>query len=240
MFISVDVSNVQQNIPTGSKTIDESLGGLLPQSINLIYGEAETGKTTLAMQCAVNCAMQDHKTLFVDCDNAFTVQRLSQIASKQFAEVAELIVLARPHDFREQAAIIDQLAEYVPSNFGFTVIDTFTSLYRLRISESPPKKFELNRELNRQLAVLAQTAKTKKIAILITSQVHSVLDKVPVSVEPVATRVLKFWANTIIALKPTENPQIVEMTLEKSPHKLQPKTRNLRIEESGMHEYSGH
>lgn len=233
--------NVQRNIPTGSKTIDESLGGgLPPESISLIYGEPETGKTTLAMQCAVNCAKQDRKTLFVDCDNAFSVQRLKQMTSKQFTEVAELIVLARPCDFREQTAIIDQLAEYVTINFGLTVIDTFTSLYRLRVSESPSKTFELNRELNRQLAVLAQTAKTKRIAVLITSQVHSALDEVPVSVEPVATRVLKFWADTIIALKPTENPQIVEMTLEKSPQKLQPKTHNLRIEESGMHEYSAH
>src|SRR5208337_2210580 len=159
---------------------------------------------------------------------------------KQFAEIAELIVLARPREFREQATIIDQLTEYVTNNFALTIIDTFTSLYRLRVSESPSKTFELNRELNRQLAVLAQTAKTNKIAVLITSQVHSVLDEVPGSVEPVATRVLKFWANAIIALRPTENPQIVKMTLEKNPRKLQPKTRRLRIEESGIHEYSNH
>jgi DNA repair protein RadB len=232
---------VQRNIPTGNKTIDEYLGGGLPaENISLIYGEAETGKTTLAMQCAVNCAKQGRKTLFVDCDDTFSVQRLSQITAKQFSEIAELIVLAKPHDFREQAAIIDQLTEYVTNNFALTIIDTFTSLYRLRVSESPSKTFELNRELNRQLAVLAQTAKTNKIAVLITSQVHSVLDEVPGTVEPVATRVLKFWANAIIALRPTENPQIVKMTLEKNPRKLQPKTRHLRIEESGMHEYSNH
>jgi DNA repair and recombination protein RadB len=232
---------VQRNIPTGNKTIDEYLGGGLPaESISLIYGEAETGKTTLAMQCAVNCAKQGRKTLFIDCDDTFSVQRLSQITAKQFAEIAELIVLARPHDFREQAAIIDRLAEYVTNNFALTIIDTFTSLYRLKVSESPSRTFELNRELNRQLAVLAQTAKTNKIAILITSQVHSVLDEVAGSVEPVATRVLKFWANAIIALKPTENPQIVRITLEKNPRKLQPKTQRLRIEDSGMHEYSNH
>jgi DNA repair protein RadB len=232
---------VQRSIPTGDKTIDGYLGGGLPaESISLIYGEAETGKSTLAMQCAVNCAKQGRKTLFVDCDDTFSVQRLSQITAKQFAEIAELIILARPHDFREQAAIIDRLTEYATSNFALTIIDTFTSLYRLRVSESPSKTFELNRELNRQSAVLAQTARIKKIAVLITSQVHSVLDNVPVSVEPVATRVLKFWVDTIIALRPTENPQIVEMTLEKSPQKLQPKTRNLRIEESGIHDYSGH
>ena len=232
---------MQWNIPTGSKTIDESLGGgLQPGSINLIYGEAETGKTTFGIQCAVNCASQDRKTLFVDCDDTFSVQRLIHIASKKFKEVAELVVLAKPHDFREQASIIDQLGEYVSNNFGLIIVDTLTSLYRLRVSESPSKTFELNRELNRQLAVLAQTAKTKRIAVLITSQVHSILDEDPISVQPVATRVLKFWADTIIGLKPTENPQIVEMTVEKSPRKLQPKMQNLKIEQSGMHEYSGH
>jgi DNA repair protein RadB len=232
---------VPRKIPTGSKTIDECLGGGLPaESISLVYGEAETGKTTLAMQCAVNCAKQCRKTLFVDCDDTFSVQRLSQITAKQFAETAELIVLARPRDFREQATIIDGLTEYIANNFALTILDTFTSLYRLKVSESPSKTFELNRELNRQLAVLAQNAKINKIAVLITSQVHSVLDEVPVSVEPVATRVLKFWSSAIIALRPTENSQIVEMTLEKTPRKLHPMTHPLRIEESGIHEYSNH
>jgi len=234
-------AKVPRNIPTGSKTIDECLeGGLPAEAISLVYGEAETGKTTFAMQCAVNCARQFRKTLFVDCDETFSVQRLSQITGKQFAGTAELIVLARPHDLREQATIIDRLTEHIANNFALTILDTFTSLYRLKVSESPSKTFELNRELNRQLAVLAQNAKMNKIAVLITSQVHSVLDEVPASVEPVATRVLKFWSSAIIALRPTENPQIVEMTLEKTPRKLQPKTRLLRIEESGIHEYSNY
>jgi len=233
---------VPRNIPTGSKTIDEYLGqGLPADSISLIYGEAETGKTTLAMQCAVNCAKQGRKTLFVDCDDTFSVERLSQLTTKQFTETAELIVLAKPHDFREQATIIDQLTEYIANNFALTIFDTFTSLYRLTVSESPSKTFELNRELNRQLALLAQTAKISKITVLITSQVHSVLDHVPVSVEPVATRVLKFWADAIIALRPTENPHIVKVTLEKNPRKLQTtNTHLLKIEESGMHDNSNH
>jgi RecA/RadA recombinase len=228
---------LERNIPTGCRTIDQYLeGGLSSESLTLLYGEAETGKTAFAIQCAVNCAKQGCKTLFIDCDNTFSAKRLTQIAVRQFAGIAQLIVLARPSDFREQSTIIDQLADYVANNVGLTIIDSFTSLYRLRVSESPSKTFELNRELNRQLAVLAQTVKTKKIAVLITSQVHSVLE-VPVRVEPVATRVLKFWANTIISLRLTEKPQIVEMTIEKNPRKLQPKTRNLVIEESGIHEY---
>jgi DNA repair protein RadB len=232
---------VPRNISTGSKTIDEYLGGgLAAESMSLIYGEAETGKTTLAIQCAANCAKQGRKTLFVDCDDTFSTERLSQITSKQLAETAELIVLAKPHNFREQATIIDQLTEYITNNFALTIFDTFTSLYRLIVSESPSKTFELNRELNRQLAVLAQTAKINKIAVLITSQVRSALDQVPIVVEPVATRVLKFWASAIIALRPTENPQKVKVIFEKNPLKLQTKTHFLRIEESGIHDYSYH
>jgi DNA repair and recombination protein RadB len=233
--------NVLEKIPTDCRTIDHALRGGLPSgSISLVYGEPETGKTTLAMQCAVNCARQGYKTLFVDCDGTFSPQRLSQISSKQFERIAELIILMRPDDFREQAVIIDQLTDYVTASFGLIVLDTFTSLYRLRIAESPSKTFELNRELNRQLAVLAQIARTQKITVLITGQVHSVLDDVPVSIEPVATRVLKFWADAVIALKPTENPQMIKMTLEKNPQKLPVKTCNLIMKDTGMHEYSTH
>jgi DNA repair protein RadB len=230
---------VLERITTGCRTVDDALnGGLAAESISLVYGEAETGKTTLAMQCAVNCASRGYKTLFVDCDGSFSAQRLSQIASDQFKQIAELIILMKPNDFREQASIIDRLTDYLTVSFGLVVFDTFTSLYRLRIAESPSRTFELNRELNRQLAVLAQTARTQKIAVVITSQVHSVLDDVPVTVEPVATRVLKFWADTVIALKPTENPQVVEMVLEKNPLKLATRTCSMRMEEKGMREYS--
>lgn len=233
--------NVLNKISTGCRTIDKLLGGGIPsESIALIYGEAETGKTTLALQCALACARQGYKTLFVDCDGTFSARRFSQIASERFEEMAELIILMRPNDFREQATVIDQLTDYITKNFGLIVFDTFNSLYRLRIAESPSRTFELNRELNRQLAVLAQIAKTQKIAVLITSQVHSVLNAIPVTVEPVATRVLKFWADTVIAIKPTENFKIINMTLEKNPQKLPSKTCSLRIEETGIREYSTH
>lgn len=228
-------------ISTGCRIIDKLLGGGIPsESVTLIYGEAETGKTTLALQCALTCATQGCKTLFVDCDGSFSAQRLSQIASERFEEIAELIILMRPNDFREQATVIDHLTDYVTKNFGLVVFDTITSLYRLRVAESPSKTFKFNRDLNRQLAVLAQIAKTQKIAVLMTSQVHSVMNAIPVAVEPVATRVLKFWADTVIAIKPTENVKMIKMILEKNPQKLPSKTCNLRIEEAGIQEYSTH
>jgi DNA repair and recombination protein RadB len=233
--------NVIKKILTGCGCIDSKLGGgISPESVTLIYGEPETGKTTLAMQCAVNCAIQNLKTLFVDCDNTFSPKRLSQVASGKFEEIADLIILIRPNDFREQTAVIDRISEYTAKNFGLVVIDTFNSLYRAKVAESSGKAFGLNRELNRQLAILAQTAKTQKMPVVITSQVRSVFNDSYDSVAPVATRVLKFWADTIIAMKPAENPQTIKAVLEKTHEKAQEATCHLRIDETGIRDYPFH
>ena len=233
--------SVIKNILTGCGCIDSLLnGGLSPKKITLIYGEAETGKTTLTMQCAVNCAMQGYKTLFMDCDNTFSARRLKQVASGKFEEIADLIILIKPANFREQTVVIDQISEYTAKNFGLIVIDTFNSLYRAKVAESSGKAFGLNRELNRQMAILAQTTKTQKIPVVITSQVGSVLNESYVSVAPVATRVLKFWADTIIAMKPAENPQTIRAVFEEKGEKIQKATCYLRIDETGIHDYPFH
>jgi len=231
------------NIQTGIKCIDSSIGGgISPETVTLIYGEPETGKTTLAMQCAVNCALQNLKVLFVDCDNTFYAKRLSQISGDRFDEVAEKIMLVKPKDFREQTALIDCIQDYATKNVGLIIFDTFTSLYGAKVSESPSKAkaFSVNRELNRQLAILAQTVKVRKIPLVITSQVRSVFTDESVSVRPVATRVLKFWADTIIALKPTETPQTVKAVIEKARDIQQEVTCYVQIGEKGIQDTQFH
>jgi DNA repair protein RadB len=184
--------------------------------------------------------MQGYKTLFVDCDNMFSAKRLSQVASGKFEEIASLIILIKPVDFREQTAVIDRISEYTAKNFGLVVIDTLTSLYRAEVAEASGKAFGPNRELNRQLAILAQTAKTQKMPIVILSQVRSVFDEPFTSVAPVATRVLKFWADTIIAMKPTENAQTIKAVLEKTRENPQEAACYLRIDETGIRDYPFH
>jgi RecA/RadA recombinase len=232
---------VTKKILTGCGCIDSRLNDdISSESIMLVYGEPETGKTTLAMQCAVNCAMQGYKTLFVDCDNTFSAKRLSQVASTKFEEIADLVILIRPADFKEQIAVIDRISEYTSKNFGLIVIDTLNSLYSAKVAESTGKAFGPNRELNRQLAILAQNAKTQKTPVVITSQVRSVLDESYHSVAPVATRVLKFWADTIIAMKPTESPQIIEVVLEETRSNPRETRCYLRIDETGIHDSPSH
>jgi DNA repair protein RadB len=220
---------------TGSKELDNILdGGFRVGGVSLIYGEAETGKTTLSMQCAVNCAKQGYKILFVDCDNTFFVRRLSQIAAKNLQKASEFIILIRPKNFDEQSFVIEKLIDYINEGFGLVIVDTITSLYRNKVSEHPRKTFELNRKMNRQMAWLVQVAKTQKISVLVTSQVRSVFIENDENVEPVATRVLKFWADTIVFLKPTEKIGTIKAVLEKTPKKLQKSFCQLVITEKGI------
>jgi hypothetical protein len=86
------------------------------------------------------------------------------------------------------------------------------------------------------MAIIAQTARIKKIPMILVSQVRSVLGEIEGAVEPVGTRVLKFWADTIIAMKPTENPQVIKAVLEK-PQRDHYVTCNLRISATGIHDY---
>ena len=89
-------SCLKRAITTGCGTLDLLLdGGLLLGEVVLVYGEAETGKTTLAMQCAINAVRTGLKTLYVDSDGTLSPARLTQIAKSDWNEVASYIMVRR-------------------------------------------------------------------------------------------------------------------------------------------------
>jgi len=233
------VDPLQRVISTGCGFLDKLLGGGLPvNGVSLIYGEAEMGKTSLVMQCAVSSARMGYKTIFIDSDDTFSSRRLSQIAYSDFKEVSPFIVLVKPATFKEQALAIDRLDDYITKKVRLVVVDTITSLYRAELGE-PKENFALNRELNRQVACLAQTAKTHGVATLITSQVRSIFEEGGESVEPVATRVLKFWSNIVIELKNTGQMHVIKAIIKKHPERKRPVSCYLKIERMGIREYGG-
>lgn len=226
-------------ISTGCVSLDKLLGGGLPKGgVALVYGEAETGKTSFAIQCAVNYARTDCRTVFIDADGAFSSRRLLQIAYRDVEKLSPLIILFRPTTFQEQTNLIDRLEKYLTGKAGLVIVDTITSLYRVELGGPPEKTFKLNRELNTQLAYLAQIAKTKKMAVLITSQVRSALTEEQIDVEPVATRVLRFWSDTVLRFKRTGQTRVVKMFLEKHPKRKHRLSRFLMIDRTGIRDFS--
>jgi DNA repair protein RadB len=225
---------LQHAVSTGCGSLDELLGGGLPvDGVSLVYGEAETGKTSLAIQCAVNCARMGYKSLFIDSDGTFSSKRLPQIAYYDYENVSPSIILMKPTTFQEQVMAIDHLDEYVSRKFGLIVVDTITSLYRVELG-GPKETFALNRELNRQVAFLTQIVKTRKIAALITSQVRSVFREEHVDMEPVATRVLEFWSDVVLNLKHTGQTRVIKILLEKHPKRKRLASCYVKIERTGI------
>ncbi|MCW4016682.1 MAG: AAA family ATPase [Candidatus Bathyarchaeota archaeon] len=228
---------MQNFVQTGCISLDKLLGGGFPaEGVFLIYGEAETGKTSLAVQCAVNCARRGIKSLFIDTDGTFSYERLSQIADYDYEKISPLMIIMRPTTFQEQAKAIDHLEKVITNKFGLIVVDTVTSLYRVELSGTQ-ETYAANRELNRQLAVLTQIAKTRGVAVLAISQVRSVLRGETVEMKPVATRVLNYWSDIVLDMRQTSQTRVIKVLREKHPKIKGTGYTYVKIENTGISDY---
>ena len=184
-------------LPIGCASLDRILGGLPRGEVTLLYGEPGTGKTTLALQVSTHAARHGSTVLFIDADNTFYPERLASIAGEDMG-VSRLIFVSKPTSFLALTHLLANLGSYVSSGATLIVVDTMTSLYR-KDMEGGRGVFSLNRELNLQLAYLAETAKVFGPAVLITSQVRAIPQgSGEPRIEPVAARVLKYWSKLIL------------------------------------------
>lgn len=228
---------LQNFIPTGSISLDKLLrGGFPTKSLSLIYGEAETGKTSLAVQCAVSCTRRGRKSLFIDTDGTFSYERLSQIAEYDYEKISPLIIIVKPTTFREQARAIDHLEKVLTNKFGLVIVDTVTSLYRVELDEIRGTHAAI-RELNRQLAVITQIIKTRGVAALIISPVKSLPLGETIEMKPVATRVLYYWSDIVLNMKRTGQTRVIKVLREKHPQIKRKEFVHVKIENTGIIDY---
>ena len=219
-------------ISTGIPSLDNLLGGgFHSQAINLIYGEATTGKTTLSLTTVFHHLSQQPsaKAVYLDIDNKLNAARLEQIASSQGRNLLPRIRLFTPESYSMQGDALENLPELITGDL--LVIDSITGLYRGE-TEDAEKTFRVNKELNRQLGYLTEVAETTGSTMLLTGQVRSILDTQ--QVEPVAQRLLRYWSETIIRLEKTALSSNRHAILEKPEESRAPII--LTINESGITE----
>src|SRR5215472_6875957 len=185
-------------------------GGLAPHRVSLVYGEAATGKSILAMQCALDAAREKSKVFYVDADQAFSANRVAQLT--EGSDLAESIVIFRPATLEDQSKTIENLEKIFSKTPTLLVIDSITGLYR---GGRGDESFSRDRELNRQMAQLNAIATKFAVWILLVGQVHSSPSGGEWLVEPVATRTLRHWSDVILRLRKTARQDVRDCVLEK-------------------------
>ncbi len=222
-----------EKLSTSCSNVDTLLkGGFSPRQINFVYGEASSGKTILTVQCAIGAALQGCKVFYVDSDQSFSPHRLESIPFS--SESLERIIIFRPGDFQDQVGITETFENLLTKSPALLVIDSITGLYRASL-RARKDAFSYNRELNRELAYLADLARRFEIVIIVTGEVHSQPRPGEWSVEPVATRTLEHWSSTVVMLRHTPRSDVRELVLEKLDGRAVPGPRALlRITSSGI------
>jgi DNA repair protein RadB len=204
--------SVPNRVPTGIPPLDNLLGGGFHGSaVNLVYGEATSGKTTLTLTTALHHLQQNRSTkaVYLDIDNKLNVGRLQQLASID-GNLLRRLNLYTPDSFDDQSDAFEQLPDL--NERDIVIIDSITGLYRGE-TEDTESTFEANKELNRQLGYITEIAKTTGATILLTGQVRSILDTS--QIEPVAQRLLRYWSTTILKIEKTSFTSNRQVTMEK-------------------------
>jgi RecA/RadA recombinase len=170
-------------------------GGFLHGALSLLYGEAGTGKTIIALSTIALHLISDPKAkaYYIDADGRLPIDLLLDLTGEE--GVLERLYVWRPQSLSEQTLIVERLPDLVGGEP--IVVDSITGLYRLEAAEGA---FKANKELNHQLGFLAEAAHRGRTAVLLLGQVHSVPEPLR-GIEPVADRLLRYWSAVILRLE---------------------------------------
>lgn len=183
-------------IGTGCASVDRSLqGGFKTGEVSLVYGDVGVGKTTLALQCALDAILKGFKVFYVYTDGRMDSRQIERVGAENLEGFRENFSLFEPRDFDEQEQLIYTLEKAPLNRFKLVVFDTVTSLYRLSLAKD--SSITLSKRLNQQLAILAWLALNSDLCVLVTSRVRLFLG----GEEPPAISILEHWAKTMVKIE---------------------------------------
>ena len=206
---------MDEKISAGSFDLNNWLyGGYERGVITMIAGPPASGKTNFVLLAACSQAKKGNKVIFIDTEGGFSTERVKQIVGENYEDILKNILVLNPTSFEEQKRIFVRLLERVKKeNIGLIVVDGMAMLYRLELGDALHSRDdygvkEINREVAKQMRVLAEISRKEQIPIIITNQVyHEFLSEEDwkKGVRPEANIVggdlFKYWSKTIIELK---------------------------------------
>ncbi|MEM0192096.1 MAG: DNA repair and recombination protein RadA [Candidatus Korarchaeum sp.] len=170
-----------QRITTGSKALDELLGGgVETQSITEIYGPYGSGKTQFCHQMAVTVQLDEERgglgrgALYIDTEGTFRPERILQIAERFGLDpesTLRSILYARAFTSDHQMIVTERAESFVKErNIGLIVVDSLISHFRGEYVGRETLA-ERQQKLNKYLHRLLRLALGYNLAVIVTNQV---------------------------------------------------------------------
>lgn len=171
------------NITTGSKNLDNLLGGkgIETKAITEAFGAYGSGKSQLGFTLAVRTQLPvdmggaNGKSVFIDTEGTFRPERIKQIANGLALNpenVLKNIFVARAFNSDHQILLIDKIGEMIKNGepIKLIVVDSLTAHFRAEFS-GRGQLADRQQKLNKYLHNLMKIAEQCNIAIYVTNQV---------------------------------------------------------------------
>ncbi len=197
-------------------------------SLTSVFGAPGTGKTNLCLILSADCAKNGGKIIYIDTEGGFSSERLKQISgNSKIDNILNSIILLEPKTFEEQGKFIRDLEKKAAD---LIILDSSVALYRLEYPENAAKnkKIEMsehNRELSRQLSILSNLARDKKIPVIITAHTYKNWDTG--ENEIVGGDTLKYWPKCLLLLEKTGKTSERKASIIK--HRSQPEGKSTKF-----------
>ena len=201
----------------------KSLFNLEPAAVTNFFGSPGTGKTNICLLLAIGCVNSGGKVAYIDTEGGFSTQRLTQLVENS-NNILDSIILIEPKTFAEQGKAIRGLEG---TDIDFIVLDSAVALYRLEHPETSKQELsEHNRELSRQLSILSNISRGKKIPVIVTAHTYKNWDTG--DYELVGGDSIKYWSKSIVFLERTGKTGERKATIIK--HRSQPEGKSVKFE----------
>lgn len=173
-----------------------------------IFGEFGVGKTTFALQTAINSAKQGKQVVFVYTKHNFPSLKI-QLLFKNSGEILDKILFIHTTKFSELSRIIFNLEFLILSNkkqkLNLIIIDSITNLYRIELNmEKKETNYNLNYQLNQMLANLTYLNEKYGIEIMVVNEISrkNLGDQI-IEVES-GGKVMEFWTDKKLKISKTK------------------------------------
>ncbi len=177
----------KKRISTGSKQLDELLGGgIYTGEITEISGEFATGKTQICFQLSVNVQLTIEKgglegnVYYIDTEGTFSSTRIAQIAKNNGLEPKDFlknIAVTRTYNSDHLMFLILNAEKIITQrNVKLFIIDSIASHFRAEYTGGE-KLVSRQQAVMRLAEILKQLLEKHDIAIVVTNQVIATIDE---------------------------------------------------------------